>query len=73
MAHAGVLVTGSATTYASEYGDTRQLDFRLGVLRRVFDFTVGVSAVAVAAQRGPCADGNSRCNPSLLLVLQRSF
>ena len=35
VAHAGALVTGSATTYGSEYGDTRQLDFRLGLLRRV--------------------------------------
>jgi uncharacterized protein (TIGR02001 family) len=72
-AHAGALLTGSATAYASEYGDTRQLDFSVGVLRRVLGFTVGVSAVAVAAQSGPCADGNSRCSPSLLLVLQRSF
>jgi uncharacterized protein (TIGR02001 family) len=72
-AHAGALVTGSATTYASEYNDTRQLDFRIGLLRRIFGFNVGLSAVAVAAQRGACADGDSRCNPSLLLIVQRSF
>jgi uncharacterized protein (TIGR02001 family) len=72
-AHAGALATGNATTYASEYSDTRQVDFRLGVMRRIFDFTVGVNAVAVAAERGVCTNGNSRCNPTLLLVLQRSF
>jgi uncharacterized protein (TIGR02001 family) len=73
VAHAGALVTGSTTTFGARYSDARQLDFSLGVLRRVFDFSIGVSAVAVAAQRGPCANGNSRCDPGLVLVLQRSF
>ncbi len=73
VVHAGALATGTTTSYASRYSDVRQLDFSLGVLRRVFDFSVGVSAVAVAAQRGPCADGNSRCDPGFLLILQRSF
>ena len=55
-AHAGALATGTATTYASEYSDTRQLDFRLGVTRRISEFTIGVNAVAVAAERGACTN-----------------
>ena len=73
VVHAGALATGSTTTVGSRYSDVRQLDVSLGVLRRVFDFSIGVRAVAVAAQRGPCANGKSRCDPGLVLVLQRSF
>ena len=73
MAHVGALATGSATTYASEYSDTRQLDFSLGVTRRISAFTISVKAVAVSAEQGPCSGGNSRCDPTLLLILQRTF
>jgi uncharacterized protein (TIGR02001 family) len=71
--HLGVLATGSADSQYSEYSDARRVDGRAGL---AFDFSwiqVEVSAVAVAARHGDCANGTHRCSPGVLLSLRHGF
>jgi uncharacterized protein (TIGR02001 family) len=71
--HLGFLFTGAADNIYSEFYRARRLDARAGVAFEYSGFQVELSAVAVAAAGGNCANGTHRCSPGVILTLRHGF
>jgi uncharacterized protein (TIGR02001 family) len=73
LAHVGWLVTGTADSYYSAYGNTRQFDGRLGVAFDLHQVVAEVSVVGATSDSAVCRRSANLCSPEIVLGVRKNF